>query len=977
MHGHPIRPLTSQLLQQRMELAKTVPLSSTANPVVTLEYKSSSIIFEDELDSIVQIDTHGSIVADLDGDGHLDILVSNGGNMGLFGMDDRDDSFDNLLFWGTEDFFIGGRQTARDANLHMRKGRGRFMYIMDVNNDGLLDIFSIQDRRVSNDIVPGVLLINQGNRTWEPDLNMREYARAMIVTDANGDGYADDIVLNRSFCYPHRNGPDIDEDYPQLGEYTPENKQFCSIRPVGTTAIYKYDMQSKQMKDVGKTYSNFWAGPSRQPECCPQTSFDGSNDCNAVKIVSADFDQDQKADHIFLFKYKMQFYFSSERTNGAFPDNVNYIGKTITFPSYCSSAIDVQVVDLDNDSQEEILVTCENAGTFLIYTQILNEKRWTLKNGCNENDSLGSITNRFLAFSTHNDLAEICTEEFLLPGWLTLNSVCEQYKETDELPTPSTTGISLVDLNNDGLLDLVVAHSFGYLRFFYNVPPENTSDSGTTLSQTRNRYIRFDFSEDATYGIGTTLVLKSVDSTTGEVVKQFREVSSHQHGTGKSSTQDSRITFGLGLTLNPFKLLIRWPQTKPFVDEMDLSDWEFSEKVISLTRSRHETQYPSTSPPTAPQHAPSSLPSSSPQHTPSTLPSSAPQHTPSSLPSNTPQHTPSSLPSSVLQITPSSIPSSTPQDTPSPLPSRTPHFRPSSLPSDTPQYKSSSPTIASPQHTPSVLPTKASSNPSFDPIKKPKGDQKDLTTTSPSPIQALIVDAMEVKVPFASSNVHKWDANDLTKNKDGSLEAIQLLFSEAMTRMIDDINLDSTHEIVMIQSWVTNIIDIKCPESTKNEFNQRKAAPKCQSIDGIIKYRSASNNATATKNILESQSKYFIENGEMNQEVAGIQNDFVFYSLSNGGTSLHIPTIAGISSAGAVLGLIVLVTFVKKIRSRYDQVLFTNLSDEKFTSSPDYGQGLDSSQCQTSDCDHFPVNQNYVTLLHDESIEIQLSSSVV
>ena len=125
-----------------------------------------------------------------------------------------------------------GRDTASVAGIHMRNGRGRVNYILDVNGDGLLDIFCIHDRPVSNVIAPGVLLINQGNRTWIEDPNMSEYTRSMMVTDADGDGYAQEIVLSRGFCFPQRDGPGSDPEN-VLGVFSDEDASTVYSLSVG------------------------------------------------------------------------------------------------------------------------------------------------------------------------------------------------------------------------------------------------------------------------------------------------------------------------------------------------------------------------------------------------------------------------------------------------------------------------------------------------------------------------------------------------------------------------------------------------------------------------------------------------------------------------------------------------------------------------------------------------------------------------
>ena len=63
-----------------------------------------------------------------------------------------------------------------------------------------------------------------------------------------------------------------------------------------------------------------------------------------------------------------------------------------------------------------------------------------------------------------------------------LKKICQEYQQTGKTQMKGATGISVVDINNDGFLDLVVAHTFGYLRFYHNMPTEFHS---------KNKFITF------------------------------------------------------------------------------------------------------------------------------------------------------------------------------------------------------------------------------------------------------------------------------------------------------------------------------------------------------------------------------------------------------------------------------------------------------------------------------------------------------
>lgn len=164
-----------------------------------------------------------------------------------------------------------------------------------MNGDGLIDIFAVQSRRKDNTIAPGVLLINQGDRTWKPDTSMMEYATSMTVTDADGDGVANEVMISRGFCFPQRSTSGIDKDYEQLGTFNDEVKDFCKTRPVGTTAIYKWNDSKKKMVEISPNYFNVSSDSDKQPPCCPHGLHDGSQGCSATSIATADLDGDKLA----------------------------------------------------------------------------------------------------------------------------------------------------------------------------------------------------------------------------------------------------------------------------------------------------------------------------------------------------------------------------------------------------------------------------------------------------------------------------------------------------------------------------------------------------------------------------------------------------------------------------------------------------------------------------------------------------------
>jgi len=257
MHAHNI----DRNGYHRMELALTASVNATS---VSRKISAGSLLVVSNRiinteSTIDDMDPHGEVMVDLDNDGYLDLFIVSGGSEGGEFPDEYYASTrDNFLFWGEPSnatkykfygddssnnnsisykdidggpitIFVGGRNMARISGVEGRYGRTRIGYLLDVNNDGLLDIFCMQDRRVTNLVAPGILLINQGNRTWKEEASMTEFSRAMILTDADGDGFANEFLINRGFCFPQRSGPEVDPLQQSMGPYSPEVLSFCSM----------------------------------------------------------------------------------------------------------------------------------------------------------------------------------------------------------------------------------------------------------------------------------------------------------------------------------------------------------------------------------------------------------------------------------------------------------------------------------------------------------------------------------------------------------------------------------------------------------------------------------------------------------------------------------------------------------------------------------------------------------------------------
>lgn len=362
----------------------------------------------------------------------------------------------------------------------------------------------------------------------------------MILTDADGDGFANEFVITRDHCYTQSN----------FGPYPDCIVNFCMTRPVGTTAVYKYNSDTKQMEDIGKKYTAVEPDNSLQPSCCPlgkgDTFAKDHKNCFVQSTASGDFDQDQLADQVFLYTTKIAFYFSTDRSAGTLPFGGQSVGAEIHLPHHCHGKT-MRVIDFDNDGKEEIIVGCFEPGMFLLYSRGDDKDDWTLINDCN--GGLGDLSNVDLTGTNAEDYENACEVSHKTEY---TTDLCDIYNGADDpaLLRKHThvklEGMTTIDLDSDGFMDLVVAYRNGHHLFLRNRPPPSAQN---------NRFIALKL--DHAHGVGATVILHS-DNCDGCSV-QFREISSYQHATDKWGYKDDRVYFGLGPNGVPTKVEVRWP----------------------------------------------------------------------------------------------------------------------------------------------------------------------------------------------------------------------------------------------------------------------------------------------------------------------------------------------------------------------------------------------------------------------------------
>eukprot|EP00927_Polykrikos_kofoidii_P022703 TRINITY_DN2111_c0_g1_i2.p1 TRINITY_DN2111_c0_g1~~TRINITY_DN2111_c0_g1_i2.p1 ORF type:complete len:657 (-),score=99.69 TRINITY_DN2111_c0_g1_i2:381-2351(-) len=476
------------------------------------------------------IDSHGTAILDIDRDGLLDMYIATGGGMGM----ESGPAKNAIVLWGepsnasvhgVEQIFKGGRETSEMYDLHNPDSRGRFTYFADFNKDGLLDMVFSNEVRVDDINAFGYALINTGNRSFKKHFELSEYASTMVLTDADHDGRADELVIQRGGCLPM--------DDPEFGveaaEPNFEHIQFCETRPQGSTAIYKYDPATDGMVLISQSVSRTIDGDRRI----------------AMSMQSADFDGDLQPDLAVLYDKHIHFFLSTERRGRlpmGDPDAV-IRWEVWTGDTPCSGRA-LRVADMNLDGEQEIIVMCAQPGHHLLFQRNVTGG-WELGDM-----HAGDLHETEKPLLHRTQLASVCGKD--PPLYVT--EFCSALSANEQLPWASTYGMALVDWNNDGFMDITVTHDVGALMMLRNDWSKRQTD--------RHKFFALKLQGVASnaYGIGATVLLTARNvGRKAETVTQLREINSASHETDWWGSKDDRIVFGLGSVGVPERLEIRWP----------------------------------------------------------------------------------------------------------------------------------------------------------------------------------------------------------------------------------------------------------------------------------------------------------------------------------------------------------------------------------------------------------------------------------
>lgn len=499
--------------------------------------------------TLIPADMHNVVFLDIDRDGLLDMYISTGGGMGM----DHGPAKNAMVLWGERveeqndslpaQRFRGGRNMVEASNLTNIDSRGRFTYFADFNSDGLLDLVFANDVRVDADNRFGYAMFNRGGRVFEPDYGLSEYASTMVLHDADGDGHAEEFVIQRTRCLPVDGDGGVPAAIPDE-----ERLAFCEVRPQGSPAIYKYRSEIDSMELISPVFTLTVEG----------------DQAVGRSMQTGDFDGDAIADLAVLYDDGVSFYLSSKREKDSLP--IGDATERLVWPISECSARGFRVGDLNLDGRPDIVVMCIQAGAHIVYLQGMSYK-WRKHQGN------GDLDNKNLAALKAELLPAGCALENR-PVYL--RGFCESLEKGAPLASPTPYGLSLVDWDNDGYLDIVMTHDVGSLMMLKNTFVEQSG---------RNRFIaiRLVGNESNVYGIGATVLLEAREMwKSRRTTVQLREVYSASHDTDWWGTRDDRMIFGLAKFGVPTKLTVRWPGKSKFEQVIEGED-EFTAHVNSMT----------------------------------------------------------------------------------------------------------------------------------------------------------------------------------------------------------------------------------------------------------------------------------------------------------------------------------------------------------------------------------------------------------
>jgi hypothetical protein len=505
-------------------------------------------------------DMHGAMISDVDQDGAPDLIINTGGNHGTAQAMIATDA---MLLWGSTGDeeghllrFSGGRKLARESGLSghdLSRGSatsGRYVFLADVNNDGLLDVL-FGNQVTSDHGGPGNAHVNKGERTFEANTTFSEYAWTMTMHDVDGDGMATDLLVGRRECLGQ---PWLAKAGAPPGVYT-----SCAAKPCGT--IGRFDTHSENgLIPVNNAWNKRMS--FKDEAKCLESDVDDAFG-TAYSMQSGDFDMDGKVDIALLKRNGIQFFYSADgnkvapwdasETTPAVPSEIVRWDDAECGGQYLRTA------DFDLDGSLDVLVGCETPQAKLrLYTRssATPAEGWQLVSASKVNLDQ-PLQEAWAAWESEHRDADTQSGQQNCYG---------PYEDRDKNCQTHLSALSLVDLNNDGFMDIITGQyrgheaatklPLGLVHFHLNAMGQEPSP------HRRNQFLAIKLVGEK-YALGATVKLTcgNLGSTGSETIVQLRQVSTVGAETDWGGAKDERIVFGLGRAGVPLRLEVFWPHS--------------------------------------------------------------------------------------------------------------------------------------------------------------------------------------------------------------------------------------------------------------------------------------------------------------------------------------------------------------------------------------------------------------------------------